>query len=292
MELYKLYNPITATPFACDETYAEYAPCEALKPYIKCFWGSRMPYRQEKTECPTKGIIIPDTCVDIIFNIDFTRNQIYSSFCGIDDASFLTHKTPEEGIVSTFAIRFYVWSVALFAEDSMKGTINGFFDADCYFSRLKRELMPLLFTVASMEERISIAQRLLLKHMRTRDINSVIRDAVGELLLEKGRVEIGQLSKEIHISTRQMERLFQEYMGISPKKLGELIRYQYLWHDIVYNPRFHVLDAVHKYGYTDQAHLLHQFKRFHTMTIPEARAYALKDVGFLQEKSCESGMLL
>ncbi len=63
MELYKLYNPITATPFACDETYGEYAPCEALKPYIKCFWRSRMPYRQKKTERPTKGIVIPDTCV-------------------------------------------------------------------------------------------------------------------------------------------------------------------------------------------------------------------------------------
>lgn len=40
-KLYKSYNPITATPFQCTEEYMEFVPCDALKPYIRCFWGSK-----------------------------------------------------------------------------------------------------------------------------------------------------------------------------------------------------------------------------------------------------------
>ena len=39
-KLYKSYHPVTATPYQCTEDYMEFAPCEALKPYIRCFWES------------------------------------------------------------------------------------------------------------------------------------------------------------------------------------------------------------------------------------------------------------
>lgn len=285
-EFYEIYHPITATPFACNESYIEYSPCEALKPYIKCFWGSRRPYRQKKTDIPTRGIVTPDTCVDIIFTVNFTKNQIESGFCGIDDRSFATYsKNEEERLVSTFAIRFYSWTAFLFSEDSMKGTKNAFLDGDCHFSKLKRAIEPFLFDMVTIEERIQVAQKYLLEHMYTERSNSIIQDALAEMLLRKGTIEIVQLSQEIHISSRQIERLFQEYIGISPKRLASLIRYQYLWNDILYRPHFQVLDAVFRYGYTDQAHLLHEFKGFHTMTISQAKRYALDHVGFLQEES-------
>lgn len=34
----RLYHPLTAQPFKCDKNYIEIAPCDALKPYIRCFW--------------------------------------------------------------------------------------------------------------------------------------------------------------------------------------------------------------------------------------------------------------
>lgn len=135
-----------------------------------------------------------------------------------------------------------------------------------------------------MKERIRAAERYLLNHMHPERSNHILMEAVAELLQRKGSMPIGQLAGEVHTSSRQLERIFQENIGISPKKLASLIRYQYLWNDILYHPDFSVQDAVWRYGYTDQAHLLHDFKRFHTMTIPEARNYALEHVAFLQEK--------
>lgn len=271
------YNPITATPFAHNESYMEFEPCEALKPYIKCFWGTKEPYRHRKTDIPTQGIVTPDTCVDIIFTVDFTNDRIEGGFCGIDDRTFMTYDANDEDKrVSIFAIRFFAWSAVLFSEESMSGTRNAFFEAGQHFYGLQREIAPYLFDITDMESRIRLAEIYLINHMHPERRNKVLMDAVLELLKHKGNVEIGQMAKDIHTSSRHLERLFQENIGISPKRLASLIRYQYLWNDILFHPEFRVLDGVHQYGYTDQAHLLHDFKRFHGMNIKEARQYALK----------------
>lgn len=96
-------------------------------------------------------------------------------------------------------------------------------------------------------------------------------------------MEVSGLAKELFVSSRQLERLFHEYVGITPKKLGNLIRYQYLWRDIVSEPDFNILNGVHRYGYADQSHLLREFKKYHSMDIQSAKRMALKDVGNIQD---------
>ena len=92
MNLHKIYHPITATPFKCTEEYMEFAPCDALKPYIRCFWGSQKIVVQEACADAETDIVTPDTCMDIIFTADHTNNTIDSSFCGIDDRAFTARK--------------------------------------------------------------------------------------------------------------------------------------------------------------------------------------------------------
>ena len=90
-----------------------------------------------------------------------------------------------------------------------------------------------------------------------------------------GTLSITALANDEQTSTRRLERMFHRYIGMSPKKISTLIRYQQVLRDAVLYPDFDIQDAVLKYGYTDQSHLLHEFCRFHTMTPREARAYAL-----------------
>lgn len=282
MKLHEIYTPRTATPFACDEGYREFAPCEELKPYIKCFWGTKEPIRQTNAGTANQTVVTPDTCMDIIFTVDFTANKIGDIFCGLNDAAFVSRGMQEERLFSTFAIRFYAWSAVVFSQDSLRDTKNGFFDAGCHFEGLKKALGPLLFEVTGMEERMAVAQRYLLSHMHPERQKSLLMDAVAGILMRRGNVEISRLAGEIHTSTRQLERVCKETMGISPKLLASLVRYQYLWNDILLTPGFQVQDAVYRYGYTDQAHLLREFKRFHTMSISQAKRHAFQHVAFLQ----------
>lgn len=274
-EFQKMYQSITACPFRCNENYMEVQPSLALRPYIRCFWGTRKPRRQRKVDKISKELVIPDTCMDIIFNINYTENKINGHFCGINDTAFETEqKNDKEEIVSTFGIRFYAWSASLFAKESMKEVKNKAFDAGYHFERIKKEIEPLLFDVTRLDERIAIAEKVLMQELQEEKMNSIVADAVYEILKSKGSLDVLQLSKEIHISTRQLERLCNTYMGISPKKLSSLIRYQYLWNEIAFHPNFQVLDAVERFGYVDQSHLLYEFKKYHQMLPSEAKEYA------------------
>lgn len=276
MKTKMIYRPLTAAPFKCNSAYTEIEPCEILQPYVRCFWGG-------EHDCPDIGmdesseIVIPDTCVDIIYRIDDGGNIITSDFIGISDESFLVQNNKKIGHkISVFAIRFYAWSAYVFSEESFVGTVNGRFDVREKFSWLDKELRRLLFELRDLSDFIRVAEVQLLKKLETARKNEMIDRVIYDMLRHQGAMEISQLSKNNFISSRQMERLFYEYIGISPKKLSNLVRYQYLWKDIVSQRNFDIANAVYKFGYTDSSHLMREFKRYHSMSIRDAREMAFR----------------
>ncbi|MEZ3436017.1 MAG: helix-turn-helix domain-containing protein [Lachnospiraceae bacterium] len=278
------YMPLTAAPFRRSAKYKELFPINGkLAEYIRCFWGSERPYRGN--EKPSSAdIVIPDTCMDIIYYIDHTEQTVTGGFCGMNDASFLNYENSKPGhLLSIFSIRFYAWGAYAFSEDSLSGTLNGFCDIQSRFRQLDALLRPQLLEKRSLEERTGIAEEFLLRQMFSVRQNHIVNTAAGQILLHKGALSVEGLARECFVSVRQLERLFHEYIGINPKKLCNLVRYQYLWQEILNNPKLHIQDAVWKYGYNDQSHLIREFKRYHAMDIGGAKRYAYQNVGNIQD---------
>lgn len=277
-----IYHPLTATPFKRNVFYTELSPCKELYSYIRCYWGTEYPLIQ--VESGTPELVIPDTCVDIIYYIDYTDNTVAGGFCGINDCSFYAHNSGATGhMTATFAIRFYAWSAYAFADDSLKSTVNGYFDVGSRFEWLDKMIKPQLLELKTLQGKASFVEKLLLKRLADAKENTVVNNTIQNILISKGFLDVSNLAKESFVSTRQLERLFHEYVGITPKKMSNLIRYQFLWRNILCEPDFDVLNAVHKYGYTDQSHLLREFKRYHSMGIHKARTIAFKDVENIQD---------
>lgn len=278
-----IYRPLTATPFKSNRFYTEIAAVKELQSYIRCYWGTEKPHIQfENDDAPE--LVIPDTCADIIYHIDYTDNTVTGGFCGVNDCSFHAHGRGNIGhIVSTFAIRFYAWSAYAYSDDSLQSTMNGYFDVGSRFEWLDKSIRPRLLELKALQEKISFTEQVLRKRLSDVRENAVVNNTIQNILLNKGSLGIANLAKESFVSTRQLERLFHEYVGITAKKLSDLIRYQFLWRDVLAEQDFDVLSAVHKYGYTDQSHLLREFKRYHSMDIHNARIMAFKDVGNIQD---------
>lgn len=254
----------------------EFAPCEALKPYIRCFWDSRRAATRAENGAEEMDIVIPDTCMDIIFHVDFTHNHISSSFFGIDDRTFAVPYDGEKNIFFVFAVRFYPWGAALFAEESLRETKNAFFDADCHFSTVKREMEQYLFDVSDICQLIPVAEKILLNRLNERHQNQTVFQAVARILEKRGNLSAAALGQEIFVSSRQLQRLFLEYIGVAPKSLASMVRYQYIWNELLQDKNFNKADAALRYGCTDQAHLCHDFKKYHSMNMEEARQYAVR----------------
>lgn len=280
------YRPLTATPWKQNRNYRELPPQNPqLARDIRCFWGSEAPYRSEAAGAGA-SLVIPDTCADLIYRADHTEGTVTGGFCGVSDASFQSGDPAKPGhLVSVFAIRFFAWNASAFSEDSLKNTRNSYNSPETHFRWADTLLRQLLLEKVTLKERAQAAEALFLPRLPSARRNTVIEQAVNQILFHKGSLQAKDLSRECFISGRQLERLFQEYVGITPKKLCNLVRYQFLWREILQNPAFHVLDAVCQYGYTDQSHLLREFKRYHAMDIQTAKTYACRNVGNIQDIS-------
>ena len=274
MDLSKIYRPITANPFRNNIMYIEISPCLALSPYICCYWGTKENISIAECLKENNSLVIPDTCMDIIINTNYTENYSSNIFCGIQDKYFISEDHINSDKVSTFGIRFYAWSVILFADDNMCNSLNTTIDADAYFNNLKKELEERISECKNIYERIEIAEQVLIKRINKKYENSVVMNTVYKIIETKGRASIKELCAYSCISDRQLQRLFKENIGVSPKKLEDLVRYQILWKDIANNGLNNIQDRVYEYGFSDQSHLINSFKKYHSLTPKNALKYA------------------
>lgn len=257
--LARKYRPILSTPFG-RAGYREMAPCEALRPYIRSFWTER---QTEQTV-----LVIPDTCMDIIFKLG-GNGEADGFFCALDERSYYSQNSGAE----LFGIRFYAWTAGLFSRRDLSGSGGRAFCAEEYFDGAA-ELKKRIQDCAGFEERAAAAETWLIKQPDNFRVNNDLLNAVDIMIDNRGTLGISELCARTAVSARQLERLFARSMGASPKAFSGLVRYQLLWREMVASGAFNVLDAVEKYGYSDQAHLLNDFRKRHRMNPTQALEYA------------------
>lgn len=263
--LASLYKPLTAQV----STFEGCLPCVPLKPYIANYWGTEDVSREELDFNPL--LIIPDTCMDVIFNINHTTGVISGELCGMGEIAITVTPVRTTDIVSCFAIRFYFWSIHFYSDFHLRDTVDNYNDADLYFKGWKTFFTEMLLSTFTLQERIEKTGRFLMSKLDLSCCNNNVMNALYHILRNHGSTSVKDVCEYACTSQRQLERLFQEYIGTTVKKTANLVRYQNVWRDVVFQERFDVQDAVLKYGYTDQAHLINSFKSYHTMSPLEAR---------------------
>lgn len=274
--LSNLFSPIIAKPKNTPQ-YVEIPPNALLTPYIRCFWGTLHPnltFEKDET-LPHSTIVIPDACMDIVVNINHSSNKLCANFCGINDTPFHTAVTNKAMITSTFGIRFYFWSVVLFADTNMSKTLNAFVSVDSYFYDFRKKLESILLDKTSIIDRIAAAEKYLLNRLQTsRPMDPNILNALYFILKTKGLIPIPTLCTRINISQRHLERLFAEFIGASPKKISDIIRFQMIWQDMYYSRRENFCELAYHYQFAHQSHFINSFKKFAGRTPLEALRYA------------------
>lgn len=278
------YHPLTSRPYLQNSTYTEHTPCRALKPYVACFWTSmgEMEDGEEKAAISVAGereplsgvLVIPDTCVDVIIELNHGPQTVKSRLCGIQDYSVTVGPGTGKRKMTTFAVRFYFWAVRLFLDLDMRDIYNGVLDFELLVPG-SRDAFQELFYQQSLRDKIEWMEEYLLKKLDTGRLNANFFNSVDHMLRSRGCAAVKDICGCASVSQRQMERLFRQEIGISIKRTASLVRYQNVWREIVCRERFEIQEAVGQFGYADQAHLLNDFKRFHSVWPVQAKQIAM-----------------
>ncbi|MET3879944.1 AraC family transcriptional regulator [Chitinophaga sp. OAE865] len=253
------YAPVQ--PFAAqpEETvvYREFLPDLRLQEYIYCYW-------QLNTTCaltaPFHYRVVADGCMDIFFELHDPRQ---SFIMGFSDAytSF-----PLEGNFNYVGIRFLPGMFPrLFpvnaAELSRQATA-----LDSVAPAIARFLADRFHEETGMPQLRSLLDSFLLAHIsKALPADNRLLEAVDLIVQQAGMIT---LEKELPpgISSRQLRRLFECYIGDTPKAFSKVVRFQKIL-QFTHSP-LHIrknklyLDA----GYYDQAHFIREFKSLYGLT--------------------------
>lgn len=88
----------------------------------------------------------------------------------------------------------------------------------------------------------------------------LVQAAVAEILGSRGRLGVAALARAAGLGTRQLERRFLAAVGLPPKQLCRIVRFQGVFHRLAREDAGDWVQVALDCGYSDQAHLIRDFR--------------------------------
>ena len=236
--------------------YREYLPTQMLRPYICCYWLAA-PYEYQVPQYTYD--IIPDGCTDILFEYDRLHQTSSIKYVGIFEEYFQTTTRHNPNKI-TFGIRFYPGSSAYFIRETAKSTAQTMVDLNLLNISFIQQLSDHLQNAKGIAEMISGCDEIFTGaledqvHLRQ---DPTLNNILFKIVSRRGTATVEEISREEVIGSRTMNRLFEERIGLSPKKFSQVIRFQSILNDWVRHPSRTDFAEM----YYDQSHSIKDFKK-------------------------------
>ena len=242
--------------------YTEVVPETRLEPFIYCYWQLKSEFR---LPAPFFYRVIPDGCVDIFFNVNDAQDCRIMGFSTIPIEFMLPYSFHYAGI------RFLPGAFPLLFDLDVSSLTDRDEGLDIVIPMAAKQLRDLVEGQTNLAKIKILLDQYFLKKVAAADgiMDKRLYNAIMIILREHGALNL-KSEIDIGISSRQLRRLFEFYVGTSPKMFSKVIRFQYFFQLLPsaegqgYNKIF--LDA----GYYDQPHFNKDFKKFFGLTPTEA----------------------
>lgn len=93
--------------------------------------------------------------------------------------------------------------------------------------------------------------------------------AVFHQINEQAKTNISELSETACLSSKQFNRIFLDYVGATPKEFLRIVRMQRALFKVQQNPSISFAQLAYECGFSDQSHMIKEFKLFSGYTPTE-----------------------
>ena len=262
---HRTFLSMPATARKCNSThYREYAPGKHLKPYISCYW---IMTSERDLEEPISHRVVPDGCADIIFDLNEHSYREVASIVGTMTKPIFAKL---KGRVNYVAIRFLPGGFLHFFDSAMHNFTDQIIPLETISGKEERDLTEQLFLENHIENQIRLLESHLENLLRVNDRNDpVAKNAIHNILANKGNIRVSELSRIVDISKRQLRRKFERWVGVSPKAFCRIIRFKNVLRMVRSGPKCNWLSIALDGCYYDQSHFIHEFNSYYGLNPSE-----------------------
>ena len=244
--------------------YREIPPQPPLSKFVECFW-----MLEGDGPSPSGGPerILPDGCVELILNFGERFLQHHDNDRKLQPRHFLVGQMSgpilisPTGAVQLLGIRFHPGATAPFLRVSMNEVTDQVTELGSLSSNLERELLRACEHLASLPEKIAAVEEALTARLLRGAYDSSAMQLAAQIVRFAGVISVDQLAEDAGISNRQLERRFMREVGVGPKLLGRILRFQQVFRAVERSDNAWASIAL-ECGYYDQAHLIRDFNQF------------------------------
>lgn len=126
-----------------------------------------------------------------------------------------------------------------------------------------------LFESKSFGEKVALAEKLLTKLLikKQQEFNFArIGDSISFINEQGGKTDVEELAGRACLSRKQFERIFNDFIGISPKRFLKIVRFQHSIYLKQQNSAINLTHLAFDSGYFDQSHMINDFRQLSGMT--------------------------
>lgn len=255
-DIRNLFMPIQPTVTSSGRVnYREYAPADPLQSVIYCYWELKT---DQPLHEPFVYRVVADGCIDIFFEPGIPKEHFIMGFC---------RKYTEFELPASFryvGIRFLPAMFPQFFGIDASQLSNRHEHLDVVVPEIANFLLRHIQPGTAMAEICRLLDRYLLERFSSVSVNPDSRfyDAMDIILRKQGMIQV-ERDLGTGISQRQLRRLFQYYVGDSPKVFSGVVRFQHILRAKPSTQSLRQNKLFFDAGYYDQAHFIKAFRNFY-----------------------------
>lgn len=278
--------------------YRTLPPHPSLAPWVRCY-GALDDVHTELTE---EHVLYPECSVLLAFLHGESYLGVGSDFrrlplAYVQEPRGFPVRLCSRGRTRLVCVELYPWgAIRLLGLEASFATSNHPCLIPESVSPLFARRMERLLAAGELDEALRLQEEWLLARAREVGLDTTpALTAATRLFESRGQATVQAVAEGVGLSVRQLERQFQSQVGLPPKLLGRLSRFEaaahHLWAGL--DPSFTRL--AHDLGYADQAHFNREFRAFATKSpgrfVAETREFvrraAQQDVAFVQAERAQ-----
>ncbi|CRK82101.1 helix-turn-helix transcriptional regulator [Neobacillus massiliamazoniensis] len=248
-----------------DIVYKTFSPVPALRPYVKTIFVLETKSGLSKTDF---SITVPNSSMKLVIPFKNNMRSIIGNCIREHKEStwfilgLSTHATVVEcdADYGNICVEFKPLGAYRFFNVALNELKNQIYTAEDIFNKEGEKLQEKLKEMISIDEKVRFVQQFLCRQMLLLNKSDPITEyAVNQITKSKGLITVSELSEKMGYSRRYLATKFSENVGLSPKELTSVIKFQEAYRKM----NLMSLEDNELYEmYYDQSHFIKEFKKF------------------------------
>lgn len=243
--------------------FHRYAPSEALRPFVACL---EVIEHNGPAHVARAQRVTPDGCMELNFNLGAPLLRITAEGVQRLPEVYVVcrHARPyfvqRTGPAHVISVRFHPWGVPRASSMPVHELADLALDAVAVFGPEVRNVQAYLLTTTDTAAALARVEEFLLYTVRSRTTDALVADAARRLSGAQEAQAMHELPQRYGLSARRLQQRFQEQLGMAPKAFMRLMRFQRALRGLHHGAS--CMDLAFDHGYSDQSHLVREFKAF------------------------------